>query len=74
MDVQMPDGTIVTGVPDNITQTELLARFNKYNALKAPDTPVTMKEAALGGVKRMLGSSETAVSGLFGAEEAAKEE
>jgi hypothetical protein len=73
MDVQMPDGTIVTGVPDNITQTELLARFNKYNALKAPDTPVTMKEAALGGVKRMLGSSETAVSGLFGAEEAAKE-
>lgn len=70
MDVQMPDGTIVTGVPDNITQTELLARFNKYNA---PDTPVTMKEAALGGVKRMLGSSETAVSGLFGAEEAAKE-
>lgn len=70
MDVQMPDGTIVTGVPDNITQTELLARFNKYNT---PDTPVTMKEAALGGVKRMLGSSETAVSGLFGAEEAAKE-
>jgi hypothetical protein len=30
MDVQMPDGTIVTGVPDNITQSELLSRYQSY--------------------------------------------
>ena len=36
MDVRMPDGTIVTGVPEGITQTELLARYNKYT----PEKPV----------------------------------
>jgi len=30
MDVQMPDGTIVTGVPDNITQQELMSRYQNY--------------------------------------------
>jgi len=36
MDVRMPDGTIITGVPDDITQTELLARYQKYAAVQAP--------------------------------------
>jgi hypothetical protein len=31
----MPDGTVVKNVPDNITQADLLAR---YNAFKTPDT------------------------------------
>lgn len=31
MDVRMPDGTVITGVPEGITQTELLARYNKYS-------------------------------------------
>jgi len=35
MDVRMPDGTIVKNVPDNITQADLLAR---YDAFKTPDT------------------------------------
>jgi len=35
MDVRMPDGTLVKNVPDNITQADLLAR---YNAFKIPDT------------------------------------
>jgi hypothetical protein len=35
MDVRMPDGTVVKNVPDNITQADLLAR---YNAFKTPDT------------------------------------
>jgi hypothetical protein len=34
MDVRMPDGTLVRNVPDDITQTDLLARYNKF---KAPD-------------------------------------
>jgi len=29
MDVLMPDGTTITGVPEGITQSELLARYNK---------------------------------------------
>ncbi len=31
-DVRMPDGTIVTNVPHNITQAELLARYKKHTA------------------------------------------
>lgn len=66
----MPDGTIVTDVPENITQKELLARYNKFNAPKIETAGIG--EAFKGGAKRMLGSIETGVSGLFGAEEAAK--
>ena len=35
MDVRMPDGTLVKNVPNNITQADLLAR---YDAFKTPDT------------------------------------
>jgi hypothetical protein len=35
MDVRMPDGTLVKNVPDNITQADLLAR---YDAFKTPDS------------------------------------
>lgn len=31
MDVQLPDGTIITGVPDGITQSELMRRLGKKN-------------------------------------------
>jgi len=44
MDVRMPDGTIVTGVPEGITQTELLARYNKYT----PAQPAAIERPALG--------------------------
>lgn len=36
MDVRMPDGTIITGVPEGITQTELLARYSKIQASSPP--------------------------------------
>jgi hypothetical protein len=36
IDVQMPDGTIISGVPDNITQADLLAR---YKAFAPPTVP-----------------------------------
>jgi len=71
MNVQMPDGTIVTDVPENITQKELLARYNKFNAPKIETAGIG--EALKGGAKRMLGSLETAITSPFGAEEAAKQ-
>ena len=36
MDVRMPDGTIITGVPEGTTQAELLARYQKYTAAQPP--------------------------------------
>jgi hypothetical protein len=39
MDVRMPDGTIITGVPDNITQADLLARYNKFATPQTPAAP-----------------------------------
>ena len=30
IDVQMPDGTIISGVPDNVTQADLLKRYQAY--------------------------------------------
>ena len=32
MDVLMPDGTTITGVPEGTTQSELLARYGKYTS------------------------------------------
>ena len=32
----MPDGTTITGVPEGTTQSQLLARYSKYTAAKAP--------------------------------------
>lgn len=70
MDVRMPDGTVITNVPDNITQTELLARYQKLNAPKIETAGVG--EALRGGAKRMLGSMETGLQGIVNPEEAAK--
>jgi GNAT superfamily N-acetyltransferase len=36
MDVRMPDGTVVSGVPEGVTQSELLARYTKYSEAQAP--------------------------------------
>ena len=43
MNVLMPDGTTITGVPEGITQSELLARYGKYTAdIKSRVTPPTI--------------------------------
>ena len=42
MNVQMPDGTIITDVPENITQKELLARYNKFKAPPVPQNKGTL--------------------------------
>lgn len=36
MDVRMPDGTVIQGVPDNITQEELLKRYRQFADLPNP--------------------------------------
>jgi Large polyvalent protein associated domain 38 len=37
MDVQMPDGTIISGVPDNITQSDLLRRYSLFSNPQKPE-------------------------------------
>ena len=37
MDVRMPDGTIISGVPDNITKSELLRRYESYQKTQQPE-------------------------------------
>ena len=46
MDVLMPDGTTITGVPEGITQAELLARYNKFSAPQAPVAPAGLESIA----------------------------
>jgi ribosomal protein S18 acetylase RimI-like enzyme len=58
----MPDGTIITGVPDNITQTDLLARYSKYTpAQTAPES-----EGILGGLMKNAAKVETLKDTIFG--------
>ena len=48
MDVRLPDGTIITNVPEGTTQTELMRRVNLANAAqtaKAPPSERTKTEA-----------------------------
>jgi hypothetical protein len=62
IDVQMPDGTIITGVPDNITQAELLARYKAYvppppepakAGFSASDLGVAFGQGAIGSSKAL---------------------
>jgi hypothetical protein len=52
MDVLMPDGTTITGVPEGITQSELLARYGKYTSGLAPTAAPTLspEEQAMGAI------------------------
>ena len=40
MDVRMPDGTIVTNVPDNITQEALLSAYSSYAPEPVSENPI----------------------------------
>ena len=52
IDVRMPDGTLITGVPDNITQADLMARFDAFKAQPvtstAPEIQVTPQAPQVG--------------------------
>ena len=65
IDVQMPDGTIISGVPDNITQADLLARYKAY----VPPTPQeavggARKPEDIGFVERNIGAAKRGVDQL----------
>ena len=40
MDVKMPDGTVITNVPDSLTQSEILARYNRMQGNAEPQASV----------------------------------
>jgi len=58
MDVLMPDGTTITGVPEGITQSELLARYGKYSSSSANKglASLTKAEPTLSPEEQMMGA------------------
>jgi len=56
IDVEMPDGTIITGVPDNITKQEVLRRFNKMQGTEPTTIP-----GFTGPVPAQAGPTEEAI-------------
>lgn len=65
MDVRMPDGTVVTGVPDDITQTQLLERYNRYSAA-SPATAQPESEGILGGLMKNAAKVQASKDAVFG--------
>jgi hypothetical protein len=75
IDVQMPDGTIISGVPDNITQAELLARYKAFAPpAAAPQTPesagFSARDTALALGQGVVGAGKSLVD-VFGADTSA---
>ena len=64
MDVQMPDGTIVTGVPDNITQSELLSNYQSFAGAN-PAPPMEKEGALYGALANITPSLATGIGGLL---------
>ena len=52
MDVLMPDGTLVTDVPEGVTQSQLLARYSKFSATKPVKEAPTLspEEQVMGSI------------------------
>lgn len=56
IDVEMPDGTVIEGVPDGITQTELMRRYGKMqNNEKTGFTKDVLKSAGTGLARGAIG-------------------
>jgi GNAT superfamily N-acetyltransferase len=75
IDVQMPDGTIISGVPDNITQADLLARYKAFAPPTAePQAPesagFSARDTALALGQGVVGAGKSLVD-VFGADTAA---
>jgi hypothetical protein len=59
MDVLMPDGTLVTGVPEGVTQSDLLARYSKFSASKpTPAAPTLSPE------EQVMGAATAPATGI----------
>lgn len=77
MDVQMPDGTLVQGVPNGVTQSQLLAKYSKYQAIQSgptfPDKPQVNQPQSMiqdfgSGVMRGAGNAVLGMAQLTGTE------
>jgi len=58
IDVRMPDGTVITNVPDDITKEEVLRRFNKMKGAEPTTIP-----GFTGPVPAQAGPTEEAILG-----------
>jgi hypothetical protein len=75
IDVQMPDGTIISGVPDNITQADLLARYKAFappaETPKVPESAgFSPRDTALALSQGVVGAGKSLVD-VFGADSTA---
>jgi len=78
MDVRMPDGTIVTNVPDDMTQEDLLARYSSYTPAPVKENPIYGVAAnitpslasGIGGLMQMPGQLADLVTGTAPGEQA----
>jgi GNAT superfamily N-acetyltransferase len=70
IDVQMPDGTIISGVPDNITQADLLARYKAFVPPPPEAAGFSAKDTALALSQGVVGAGKSLVD-VFGADTAA---
>lgn len=76
MNVKMPDGTIVQNVPDNITQSELMARYRNYVRPNQGNLAEGLGETALSlgsgaiatPVAGLAGLAATVIPGMSGAD------
>ena len=57
-DVRMPDGTVITNVPEGTTQRELLSRLQSFRG-QAPVTPQPAPEVGVGQALQPLASPLT---------------
>jgi len=67
MDVLMPDGTTITGVPEGTTKSDLMARYGKYTAAQTPAVEPGLPTIAKGATPP--GPS----SGVFGGDDVASQ-
>ena len=66
MNVQMPDGTIISDVPDGTTQSELLARYNRYQVAQLPDKDATVLGESAKSAELMAAAYKTGLGTLTG--------
>jgi hypothetical protein len=70
IDVQMPDGTIISGVPDNITQADLMARYKAFVPPPPEAAGFSAKDTALALSQGVVGAGKSLVD-VFGADTSA---
>lgn len=71
MDVRMPDGTVISGVPDTATKEDVAERYSAYQASLQPEKEATLGSRLVGGAKQLVSSATTGVKALVGSPEEA---